>query len=348
MELNNKSDSSIDTQNNNNNKNILRTIFLNLLISAFIVISYVYISEIFGSISTSFIGKTEFIIPFGVTLLVFTFFSILAGKFHGFIAGFIGEFLYQLAFYDTICLYWCFIVAMWGFLIGIYKYKPLKYQNRTKILYTFIALIISSFITMILITVFQNIIFHGLMFLVQALLTVIFLVPFLLYLYDRALATKERHIYNVLLTHHPVSQSDHTFYLKFGNTYIYFCSRCSGIILGGLYASFVTHLIGKIFSIALSPEIAVFLCIILPIPGLIDWGTQRMLLRKSTTESRLFTGFVIGSALHIMSFTNKYYLFMLFLVAFYFSILGILMFFGYKKEMRQMEKQSEKEDQATD
>ncbi|UCD00640.1 MAG: DUF2085 domain-containing protein, partial [Promethearchaeota archaeon] len=148
------------------------------------------------------------------------------------------------------------------------------------------------------------------------------------------LAKDEKHLYYMILTHHPLSASDHTFYLKFGRTKIYFCTRCSGVIIGALLALFSTYLIQKIYKVEFSPEIALLLCIILPIPGLIDWGTQRLLLRKSTTESRLFTGFIIGLALHFMSFTYKYYFFTFLILTIYFSIFGLLVFFGHKKEMK--------------
>ncbi|GAH00084.1 unnamed protein product, partial [marine sediment metagenome] len=58
-----------------------------------------------------------------------------------------------------------------------------------------------------------------------------------------------------------------------------------------------------------------------------------------TTETRLFTGFIIGASVHFLSFSMKYYLFMMFLVIFYFSILFILMFFGHRKELKLIEEQ---------
>ncbi len=326
--------------------NILRFIFLNLFIIAFIIISYVYISEPFGSISTIFIKNQEFSIQFGVTLLIFTFFCVLAGPIHGLIAGFLGELLFQLAFYNTLYLEWCFIVAILGFLSGIYKYHPLKYDDMAKLYYTYIALIIISFIIFNLIIGIQFFIYpsqfttevivinYGFKFLLQALISIIFIVPILLLIYDKILAKDEKHLYYMILTHHPFSASDHTFYLKFGKTKIYFCSRCSGVIIGALIALFSTYLIQKVFQVEFSAEVALLLCIILPIPGIIDWGTQRLLLRKSTTESRLFTGFIIGTALHFMQFTYKYYFFTLLILTIYFSIFFLLVFFGHKKEMK--------------
>jgi uncharacterized membrane protein len=332
--------------NENEQVSLLRTIFLNILISIFIIMSYVYISDPFGSISTVFIENQDFEIEFGVTLLFFTFFSFLAGSYHGFIAGFIGELLYQLAFYHELYIEWCIIIAIFGFLCGIYKYKPLKYQEGMKIYYTFIILIAISFLMTGIIILFYYLFHHnefnnetiilnfGFNFFIQSLLSVMFIIPLLLALYDRVLAKEEKYIYNMFLTHHPVSASDHTFYFKFGRTQIYLCSRCSGVILGGIIALFSTYLIENIFNSGFSPELAVLLCIVLPIPGIIDWGTQRLLLRKSTTASRLFTGFIIGNALHFMSFTNKYYFFILLLVMFYFTIFFLLVYLGHKKELK--------------
>ncbi|MFX1308116.1 MAG: DUF2085 domain-containing protein [Promethearchaeota archaeon] len=325
---------------------IFRRIFLNLFIIAFITISYVYISEPFGSISFIYINNQEFSIQFGITLLLFTFFSALAGSVNGLITGFLGEFLFQLAFYDKFYLEWCFIVAFFGFLVGINKYRPSKYHVKRNVFYEFLALILISFIVFGLIFATQSFIYgglfsfeaifvnYGIKFLIQALISVIFIVPLLLFLYDKVLAKEEKHVYQMILTHHPLSASDHTFYLKFGRTKIYFCSRCSGVIIGGLIALFTTYLIYKIYNVEFSAEIAILLCIILPIPGLFDWGTQRLLLRKSTTRSRLFTGFIIGLALHFMSFTYKYYFYTIIILIVYFTIFGLLVFFGHKKEIR--------------
>lgn len=327
--------------------NTLRRFFLNLLIIAFIIISYIYISEPFGSISSFFISTIlEFSVQFGISLLLFTFLCVLTGPINGLIAGFLGEFLFQLAFYENLHLEWCFIVAIFGFLVGIYKYHPLKYQNIRNILYTSLSLIIVSLIIFGVIIGVQSFVYSsfltlegiiinfGFKFLLQALISIIFIVPLLLFFYDIILAKQEKQVYQMILTHHPLSASDHTFYLKFGRTKIYFCSRCSGVILGGLIALFATYLTYKINDIEFSAEIALLLCIILPIPGIIDWGTQRLLLRKSTTGSRLFTGFIIGLALHFMSYTYKYYLYTMLILVVYFTIFGLLVFFGHKKEIR--------------
>ncbi|MFW9826769.1 MAG: DUF2085 domain-containing protein [Candidatus Thorarchaeota archaeon] len=337
----------IESTKEANQETIFRRIFLNLLIIAFITISYVYLSEAFGSISTVYISTPfEFSIQFGITLLLLTFLCILAGSINSLIASFLGELLFQLAFYDNLYLDWCVIIAIFGFLVGIYKYHPLKYQVKKNIYYTLILLILVSILLFGIIIITQSVIYaniltigevivnFGLEFLLQSFISIIFIVPILLFLYDKVFAKDERQVYQMLLTHHPISASDHTFFLKFGRTKIYFCSRCSGVILGGLIALFSTYLFQLIFDVEFSPEIAILLCIILPIPGLIDWGTQRLLLRKSSTASRLFTGFIIGLALHFMSYTYKYYFLTIIILITYFTIFGLLVYFGHRKEMK--------------
>jgi uncharacterized membrane protein len=322
----------------------LRRIFLPIFTAAIIIIVYFYTSEWSGSISTGFINDAQFSLQFNIPLLLFVFFSFLAGPYQGGITGFLGEFLYQLVYYEFIHIEWCIIVALLGILSGLYKYKPLKYKNRLKILYTFLILFISSTIISFLIIIFklllassltlQSILIDfGLNFFVQAQVTIVYIVPILLIIYDRGFANKEKFIYNIALTHHPITQSDHTFYFKFGRTYIFFCSRCSGVIIGGLIMSFIFDIVEKVFSYTISPELAVIFCIFLPIPGMIDWGTQTLGFRKSTTKSRLFTGFIIGSALYMLTFTQEYYLFMIILIIIYFSIVGLLMFIGNKRKI---------------
>ena len=93
---------------------------------------------------------------------------------------------------------------------------------------------------------------NGLKFFVESFLTVIFLIPILLFLYNRAFSTKERHLYHMILTHHPIFMSDHTFNFRFGNTSVYFCSRCSGVVIGSMISYFFTHLIEKIYNNAAS------------------------------------------------------------------------------------------------
>ena len=322
-------------------KSILRTIFINILIVTFIIMCYFYLSEAIGSISYFYIVESDFSIIFGGTLFMFTLFSFLAGPIQSFLSGFIAELLYQIVFYKVFYFEWCILVALYGLICGVYKYKPLKYYDGKKVYYTFLILVLISFIMIFFIIIIHTTILNiglnfeeifinfGFKFLVQALISTIFLVPLCLILYDKLLASEERHLYYLLLTHHPISASDHTFYFQFGRTKVYLCSRCSGVIIGGVLAMFLTHFIELFYGTMINAEIAILVIIFFPIPGLIDWGTP---------ESRLFTGFIIGVALHFLTFTYKYYFITIFLISLYFGILFLLMYIGHKKEMKQLNK----------
>ncbi|MHA1235061.1 MAG: DUF2085 domain-containing protein [Promethearchaeota archaeon] len=322
---------SIDS-NENKPSSFIRTIFVKIITVFFIFMSYLYTSESFGSVSSPYIGTVNFFFFFSVSLLILAFFSVLSGPLPAFFAGFLGELVYQIAFYHTIYIDWCFIVAIYGSLAGIYKYKPLKYQNIKKIFYSIVILVINSIIATILV-VTATMLFHssalpltelfsnfGLKFFIQTLTSVIILVPILLIIFDKIF-------------------SDHTFYFQFGRTKIYFCSRCSGMIIGIIISVFFTHLFQMIVNPQFSSELAFLIIIIFPIPGLIDWGTQKLLLRTSTTESRLFTGFIIGIALHFISFTREYYAYTLILVTVYFGIFFLFFYFGQKKLLRELNKE---------
>jgi len=183
----------------------------------------------------------------------------------------------------------------------------------------------------------------GFKFLLQAVISILIIVPIVLRLYDKYLASQERHIYIDILTHHPSTEDGitHTFHLTFGRTRVYFCSRCSGVFLGGLFALFLSLLFEKITGSKISAEFALFSCVIAPIPGLADWGTQRLLYRTSTTRLRLLTGFVIGVALYSITFTVKYYFLVLFLLILYLCVFFVLMYFGVKKAERQYKEEWE-------
>lgn len=320
----------------------LREIFLPLFELIFIIISYFYFSQAFGSISTIYVLESSFTLHFGVTLLLFVFFSYLAGEKIGFLGGFIGELLYQLAFYDGIYLEWIFLIGILGLLSGLYKYHPLKYSDGIKIYYTFLSVLISSSIITLLLILFKLflgttmslntiLIDYGFKFFFEAFISIVFSVPILLVLYDRILAKRERYVYELFLTHHPIYESDHTFHLKFGRTYFYFCSRCSGVLVGALISAFFMDFLEKAFGFIIMPELAVILCIVLPIPSVIDWGTQSFGFRSSNTPLRLFTGFFLGMGLNYLAYTSKYYFFMVLVVGLYFFIVALLMYLGKRR-----------------
>lgn len=101
---------------------------------------------------------------------------------------------------------------------------------------------------------------------------------------------QRRMIYHPLLTHHFIEESNHTFSVSFGNVSVFFCTRCAGMLIG-LFLSIYAFVA---FKIALPPLIALIVDCFLPVPIFVDWGTQRLGLRESTTKSRVITGAIVG------------------------------------------------------
>lgn len=328
--------------------NNLRAIFLFLFRVFVFIIIYYYCSINFNSISRPFIENQTFFIQFNLSLFIFAIFSNLFGWKIGFISGFLGEFLYQLSFFPehTIYFEWVFLVGVMGILFGIYEYKPLKYQKgTTKIFNNFLFFIISSFIILILSVFFtalnsdlelEFILLNvGFKLFMEIIISAVFLVPILIFIIDMLFSSTEREIYNVLLTHHSYFEIDHTFKIKFGRTNVYFCSRCSGMIVSLVFSSFMVYLYENITKLPFNQELAFFLCILLPIIPLIDWGTQKLRYRKSNTNLRLLTGFILGISLYLLAFTRDYLMLMSIIIIIYFSIFFLIYYVGYKKELKE-------------
>ena len=230
-----------------------------------------------------------------------------------------------------------------------------------KIYYTFLILLTLSFIYMFVLTMVQILwympslsfeeayINYGFKFLIQCLVSTVFITPIVLFLYDKLLATEEHEVYNIFLTHHPLPAKDHTFYLELGKTKFYFCSRCSGLVIGAIFSVFVTHIFELTYFRPFNAEISFIICIITPLIALGDWGTQRLSLRKSTTKSRLITGFLLGVAWRLLLYTEKYYFIMMIIIVIYFGIMFFLIYLGNRKMIKQVSKDldqlSEIEDQ---
>ena len=96
--------------------------------------------------------------------------------------------------------------------------------------------------------------------------------------------------YNEMLTHHPIEADNHTIVLMLGKVRIYFCTRCSSMILGVFYSLFINQILSDLFNFTFPPLIAIWLMGILPLIPLTDWGLQALKLRPANTTSRLISG----------------------------------------------------------
>jgi uncharacterized membrane protein len=105
-----------------------------------------------------------------------------------------------------------------------------------------------------------------------------------------ALPGDAKAIYNPALTHHVIEDSDHVIGVKFGKVTVFFCTRCSGMLVG-LFLSLYAF---SSIQLGISPFVAFVLDIFVPAPVFIDWGLQRFGRRKATTWSRIMTGVLTG------------------------------------------------------
>ncbi|MFX1239318.1 MAG: DUF2085 domain-containing protein [Promethearchaeota archaeon] len=332
----------------NEDKGVVRFIFINLLISLFILMVYFYLSEAFGAISSFYLSSSTFTIDIVVSIIALVFLSVLAGPIHGTIAGFFGELLIELAFYPQVDYFWCILLAILGLMSGLYRYNPESSKKLKRLYYTFFALLFACFFTSILFLIAQIIVYsnlidlyslfidYGFRFFFQLLVSVLIFVPLLLIVYDRVFSFKDNDIIHDFLTHHPKTQEgiQHAFYFKFGRTRIFLCSRCSGVVLGVIFSFFFFHVVEAIYNFRISAEYAIILCSLFPIPCFIDWGSQKLLYRKSNTKYRLFTGIMVGIAVYLIQYTRIYALILLIVLVLYFSILFLLFYFGQKKAFR--------------
>ncbi|MHA1684653.1 MAG: DUF2085 domain-containing protein [Promethearchaeota archaeon] len=111
---------------------------------------------------------------------------------------------------------------------------------------------------------------------------------------------KERILYNPGLTHHMIEESDHTIAATLGNFTIFFCTRCTGMILGVLFSVYTIIT----FKIEFNSLTALLLDIFIPMPVFIDWGSQRFGLRTSSTTSRIITGGLTGFGFYLITFST--------------------------------------------
>ncbi|MHA1372184.1 MAG: DUF2085 domain-containing protein, partial [Promethearchaeota archaeon] len=165
----------------------------------------------------------------------------------------------------------------------------------------------------------------------------VFLFPcfiFLLDLFFRLLFRRGSSFYHVLLTHHNIDEKDHAISIRIGNLDVYFCTRCFGTIIGILLAYYI---IGS-FDLAVDPLTALIIDVFMPIPVFLDWGSQHLGLRKSTTVSRLITGATTGVGLYLLSFTfSNFMIYSSLLLIFYFSLLFLIYILGFKLSTRELQ-----------
>ncbi len=125
---------------------------------------------------------------------------------------------------------------------------------------------------------------------------------------------------------------EHTFHVSIRGRDYYFCARCTGI-----YSAFFSFLIiGTILGVSvlqyrINGYLSFILSIFLVLPLLIDWGTQKLLLRESTNPLRFITGFIFGIGFWFVQFTVFIFLWELLAMGIYSFAMYILALIGRER-----------------
>jgi uncharacterized membrane protein len=96
---------------------------------------------------------------------------------------------------------------------------------------------------------------------------------------------KVAYFFRLLVEHHPPWLRDRCLCLSLMGRHVYLCARCTGTVLGFVAGSIIVLGYPGLYSVVL-----------LALPALIDWGTQKLCLRESTNMIRVLTGFSLGLA----------------------------------------------------
>ena len=99
----------------------------------------------------------------------------------------------------------------------------------------------------------------------------------------------------ILLAH------DHWITINIGGRELRVCARCSGVLTGFTLFLGLTFLIDLWFFYVLPITYQILLCIILLLPAIVDWTTQKIGFRESNNRLRVFTGMFEGFSVVLLA-----------------------------------------------
>lgn len=323
-----------------------------LLKILFTIIFYYFCSKASGYLF--FLQPADIGIPipnfqFLTGLLMLSILSQIWGFVIGGIGGLLGDIIYQFASNHTIYWEYTVVIVIIGIASGLFPYQKEKIHDKRILIKIFYALVLgivfSIFIQYFAIDLFypslnwssltgQIALRNIIQFMVSEIISFLFITPLFILVTDLILkrtANQFGCIYRILLTHHSEFESDHAIPINIGGYNIFFCTRCTAMFTGIIIGLFIESLLILGFNITIDPNIALLSMIFLPIPGFIDWGTQKLGYRKSSDTSRVITGLLLGITLHLTTLTEKGDITPFLIILVYFLIFSLLIYFGNKK-----------------
>ncbi|MHA1786058.1 MAG: DUF2085 domain-containing protein [Candidatus Helarchaeota archaeon] len=124
-----------------------------------------------------------------------------------------------------------------------------------------------------------------------------------------------------LLSHHSEEYFSRT--IRITNS-IRLCTRCTGMVLGFI----ISLLINFIFIPYMPWNLALLFMILMIIPPVLDWSTQRLKKRESNNKLRFITGFLLGVSFTMIIHLKEIILFVNILI---FSVLFLILIINFKR-----------------
>lgn len=309
--------------------------------SKIILISLIYIvcSEYFGY--ENFLRANNNSASLQIYMLVnfisLAFLSFIWGSFYGSIGGLLGEFYFQTILNINYAIPLLLNTFLIGLFSGLYRYKKDILNSAKSIVIVFLEFAVSSLCSLFLMDSYLHEL--AISFSLSVFISVPIFTMILILVVDLLLKKNSNEfnvVYNVFFTHHEILARDHAIPVKVGEYNMFFCTRCSGTLIGVLIGLVIELSFQHIRGIALTPETALIVCIITPIPGLVDWGTQTLGYRKSNDVIRIITGIFLGIAIHMLSLTKTLVLEMFILLMVYFSIFFVIYSIPRRKLLKKL------------
>ncbi|MFX0134858.1 MAG: DUF2085 domain-containing protein [Candidatus Hodarchaeota archaeon] len=131
---------------------------------------------------------------------------------------------------------------------------------------------------------------------------------------------KLKNMIHLFFSHHTEEYYNRTFTISFRDKEFHICARCSGVVISFLTAfSYIL-----LTDVDLDSTFSLILAVILAIPVMIDWGTQKLGYRESRNSIRFTTGVLLGLGITLLRFTYEHFLITIIVISIFIIIFSII------------------------
>jgi uncharacterized membrane protein len=102
---------------------------------------------------------------------------------------------------------------------------------------------------------------------------------------------------SILLSHHRADEAHRTLALSFAGSEVRLCTRCTGILVGGIAFLLISGLYRSLGTATTAFQISQVPFALAPLPASYDWARQTRLGAETDTPRRFGSGILLGLAL---------------------------------------------------